>query len=332
MDKQVNIHVIRDNGGTADIGTAEDGAIEQMFDVGNRHLILKERSIYEFILADQVDPERTNAKLPTQIQRLVLDRGAHSDIVCRSFLTAKRLIDTQFLGSEFDVQKALTISLDVLIELCVLGNEINAYLAQEQKLITWYEERRNSKNYAIPSLIDVKTRCKTIFQKADHISQGIMEIIRLFFPEFLIQHYYSQFLTFIEDKYNKTDPFSVFLSESVPFLEIVRNARNCLDHRRTETIIKDFELQKEGNILSPTIEMNYRSSQLERMSLEQFLTICNSNMLTIFELMIGHLCSKNVQPMGMIRYELREVPENQRRNPLIRYAFWSNLPGGYYHQ
>lgn len=327
-----NFDNIRNRGGSADIGTEADGAIEQMFDVGSRHLILKERSIYEFILADQVDPDRTNSKMPNQIQRLVLDRGSQSEIVCRSFLTAKRLITGQFLGSAFDVTKALTISLDVLIELCVLDNEISNYLAQEEKLVSWYEERRSSKDYAIPSLIDVKTRCKTIFQKADHISQGIMEIIRLFYPDFPIQHYYSQFPAFVSEKYGKTDPFYQFLENCVPFLEIVRNARNCLDHRRTETIIKDFELQKEGNILSPTIEMDYRSSQVQRMALEQFLTICNQNMLTISELMISHLCSKNVQPMGMIRYELREVPENQRRNPLIKYAFWSNLPGGYYHQ
>lgn len=325
-----DVNVIRNSGGSADIGTAEDGAIMEMFDVGERHLILKKKSIYEFILADQVDPNRINPGLARNIQRLVLDRGSDSELVSRSFLTAKAIFGQEYFGDAVDDKKAMVISLDVLIELSVLDNEINNFISKEHELSEWYTARKNSADYAIPSMIDVKTRCKTIFQKADHISQGIMEIIRLFYPDFPIQHYYSQFLAFIEEKYGKDDGFSKFLQEAIPFLEIIRNARNCLDHRRTEAIIRDFEIQADGNILTPTIEMEYRSSSVPRMSLHEFLTTCNANMLLISEMMIVHIGNKCTKPRGALSYHMREIPKEKRRYPLVNYCFWSNLD--FYHQ
>ena len=85
--------------------------------------------------------------------------------------------------------------------------------------------------------------------------------------------------------------FIGFLKGIIPFIELTRNIRNCLDHRRTETQIKDFELQQNLDIITPSIEIDYLTSKLDRTSLSSFLPIAKNNLVTIFENMLAHLCN-----------------------------------------
>ena len=73
MDEKDIIGKKRSSSGQINIGTEEDGAILQMFKIKGRHLILKEKAIYELITADQVDPDRQNIGLPNMIQRLLFN-------------------------------------------------------------------------------------------------------------------------------------------------------------------------------------------------------------------------------------------------------------------
>ena len=60
MDNKRPIDVKRERGGSADIGSAEDGAIVEMYSIRTRLLIIKERAVYELRLADDIDPNREN--------------------------------------------------------------------------------------------------------------------------------------------------------------------------------------------------------------------------------------------------------------------------------
>ncbi len=78
----------RNMGGSADIGSAEDGAILEMINMCNKTIVVKEKALYEFFLADQIDPNRENPDIPSNVQRLLLKQGAESPLVCKTFLTA----------------------------------------------------------------------------------------------------------------------------------------------------------------------------------------------------------------------------------------------------
>ncbi len=64
MNVKKPIDIIREQGGNTQIGTEEDGAIEEMLNVGERLLVIKERTVYEMKMADDIDPERTNPNIP----------------------------------------------------------------------------------------------------------------------------------------------------------------------------------------------------------------------------------------------------------------------------
>ena len=131
----------RNSAGFAEIGTKKDGAILEMVKVGNRTIVIKEKSIYEIFMADNIDPERKNINLPSNIQKILFDQGAESQIVSKTFLTAKTLLKTEFYETTINIEKALSLSLNILQELLILEKEINDYLLKENwgvHLFTYY--------------------------------------------------------------------------------------------------------------------------------------------------------------------------------------------------
>ena len=334
MDKKRPIDKMRDRGGHTDIGTPEDGAIEEMLNVGGRLLIIKERSVYELRMADDIDPKRENPNVPRASQRLIVDLGTESELFSRVFLTAKQLFKSEYLPDSINPDELLFLTLEVVQELAALEKEITEYIEVEEKACDVYEERKNKKlAHAVPSIPDIKTRSKTIFQKGDQALQGLLAIIRKFYPDFDQNSYYKSFLDYISNKDGEEDPFTKFLQKTIPFIMLVRNIRNCLEHRRTETEIKDFELQLNNDIISPTLEVDYLGSKVPRTSLSGFLPSVTENLVTIIENMMAYLCGKNTRSNSVIPSEVRFVPEEKRRNKFIKFAYWLPIgDGGYYHQ
>lgn len=334
MKEKRPIDIKRERAGGANIGTKEDGVITDMFKLGNKLIIIKEKSVYEFNFADDIDPERKHPDLPTNTQKQILDIGAESTMFCRIFLTAKNLFKSEFLSSDVNAENALKLTLEAVQEFKVLEDEINEYLALEKSAIEEYEERKNKHlSHAVPSVPNLRTMCKTIFQKVDHISQIQMDLIRMFFPDFSEKKYYSRFPEFIEEKYGVEDTFTQFTRDILKMIELTRNIRNCLDHRRDEITIQDFELQLSSDIFTPTIEMNYNGSELERISLATFLENVMCNLIQTFENIMPYLCSKKTRDDRIMPVEVSLIPEERRRNINTKFAYWSPLgDGGYFHQ
>jgi hypothetical protein len=124
-------------------------------------------------MADDIDPNRENPNIPPSSQRLIVSLGTESEIFSRTFLTAKRLFKPEYFPATIDTTQLLFLTLEVVQELAALDKEITDYLNAEMKASDDYEDRKNKKlNHAVPSIPDLKTRCKTVFQKADQAYQA----------------------------------------------------------------------------------------------------------------------------------------------------------------
>jgi len=193
----------RESGGYADVGSIEDGAIVELLDISGKLIIIKEKSIYEMIFADKVDPNRTNINLPPTILKLVIDKGVESEIVSRTFLTAKTLFRREFFSSSINCDDILGLTVDMLSEISILEKEIKGLVDDEDIVTHDFEIRRNQKvSYEIPSMVNLESRCKTVFQKADHIEQTLMEIIIIIYPNDGLkkQSHFPKFLEIIKAK------------------------------------------------------------------------------------------------------------------------------------
>lgn len=325
----------RDSSGMADIGTKEDGAIVKMIKIGERLIVLKERSIYEFLMADDVDPERTNIKLPNNIHKLIIDKGSESEMVSRVFLTANTLLNKGNFDEEIDIEKVLNLTLDLIQELTILENEIQSYLIKEEEVSKDYESKKNKQvSYSIPSIGNAKNRCTTIFQKADHIEQTLMKIITVFYPNdgLTQQSHFPKLYDIIKGKYGKDDGFVKFLNSILDFMKLIRNLRNALDHQLKGVEIHDYELAANSDVLAPSVELDFKGSKLERQSLSEFLKVLIPNYILICELTVVHLVGHNFKK-SLMAQEIRKIPEEKRRNKFVKYSFYSPMGlGGYYDQ
>lgn len=329
MSDKRPIDQIRESGGYADIGTVADGAIVEMQNVGGRLLIIKERSIYEMVFADTIDPQRTNINLPPTIHRLIIDKGTESETVARIFLTAKAIFRPQYIPSLIDCDKLLSLTIDMLSEFSLLEKEIKEYQDAENTAAAEYGKRRAQKgSFELPSVVNIESRCKTIFLKADHVEQILMDIITHFYPNqgLTKQSHFPKFHQVLTRVYGEKDGFAEFISKTVYFMRVIRELRNGFDHRLSTVAVSDFELQTDGNILSPTIALHHKEAKLERTSISEFLKLTTANLIDIVETTFAFLAGRNVKADGM-PYQLREIPEDKRRHKHVRYSFW--LPLGH---
>lgn len=334
MNKERPIDIKRKSGGVAKIGTTEDGAICGMIEIKGKIFMIKEKTVYEFTLADKIDPSREHPNLPLNTQQIALNIGSNSEIFSRTLLTAKLLFNTDFLDETVDVDQALFLVFEAVKELEVMNNEIEDILLLEKSAVDQYENRNS--NHAIPSVNNVETRCKTIFQKIDHIQQTLIELIRIFFPDFISikkKFKYEDFHQFIKKCYGEKDIFAKLITAILPSIKLMREIRNCLDHRNSEITIKDFELQANSELIPPTIEVHNNGIDLDRTTLSTYLPIAREDLLIIYEEVMANLCSKRIRKNSTLPYQVLFIPEDRRKNKYTKYSYWSPIGnGGYFHQ
>jgi len=335
MEEKRPIDRKRESGGQAEIGSEEDGEIIEIKSIGGRLLVIKERSIYEIVTADTIDPERTNINIPSTIQKLIIDKGTESEIVSRTLLTAMTLFRPEYISKTVDCSKLIALTIDLLSEISILEKEIKEYQLAENNETREYEERKTQKvSYKLPSIVSLESKCKTIFQKADHIEQTLMDIITKIYPDLGLtkQSHFPNFHEKLVEKYGETDHFVEFIKVTIYFMQVIRELRNGFDHRLDHTKVYNFELQKDGKIIAPTIELNHKKIKLERTSLSNFLEITTKNYLDIIELTFAYLAGKNVRTDGM-PYQVKQIPDEKRRNKFVKYSFWIPIGDeGYYNQ
>ncbi|OAN62992.1 hypothetical protein A8B79_01835 [Balneola sp. EhC07] len=332
--KKQPIDIKRNSGFSGEVGTKKDGAIIDMIPLKDKIIVIKEFSVYELVLADTIDPKRTNIDLPTNVQKLIIDQGAESEIVSRTLLISKRLFDPEFFEKDLNLEKALSLSVELLHELYFLKKEIEKFLTDEEKEIEKFKKKQASSSFTLPSITDVLTRTTTIFQKTDHLEQIMIELTLIFYPDYGLnkQSHFPKLLEIIEKRYGSEDEFTLFLSSTLEFMKLIRNLRNCLDHRLDFVSVNDFELNSDSIIYKPSIELEFKDTILQKVSLSIFLPEVEENIITIFEILILHLCAKNVSH-PIMDYSIKEIPLEKRENKFIRYSYWLPIGNkGYFHQ
>ncbi len=318
------IDIERDSGGKFRIGFQDDGTpITEMLQLNDGLLVVTKKAVYEVKVADQIDPKRENPNIPHNVQRRILELGTDSELVGRILLTAKSLFKQEFLPSSINVKQALTLSFEALRDMVAMQTTATEYELAEKKEVEAAESRvPEPRSLAIPSIADVKTRCKTFFQKADHVEQTMWDLVRVFYPNIQAKCYFDSLRDFVKDKYGSDDDFAKFIDEALPFIKMVRNARDCLDHRNAKgVVVTDFALSADGKIARPAIEIKFRETHQPPADLISFMPEVVEKMSKLFENLIAFLCSKNAQSFAGIPVQVGAISENRRRNKNVQYSF-----------
>ncbi|MGV1768014.1 hypothetical protein [Rhizobium rhizogenes] len=315
----------RDRGQLSSINNPDDGTpIREMFTLGERLLLITDKCIYALQMADQIDPERTNTALPPNVQQKLFDHGIQSELLCRSLLHAKVLFRKEF--QTIDIEHAMQLAFDAFSDMVEMEDLANVFLAIQDKAIAKARSlESNDSSMTLPAVGNVRAHCKSYMQKADHVAVALISITRLFLPE-LKGKSWTDLLKLVKDRYGEADNFYKTAESIVPFLQLVRNGRDCLEHANARgAVVRDFELQPDGHIALPTIEIDFRGSKQERCQVGLFMNDMLISMQAAFEMLTLHCCAKGIQPFAGMPMTIGLLNENYQKAWHVRFAY-----GAYY--
>lgn len=292
-----------------------------MFSAGHGLLIFTQKCTYRIQLADQIDPKRENINLPLAVQQKLFDYGTRSELIGRTFLQGKTLFRKEFLP-QIDNDAALKLCFEFLSEYVAMTNAMEDFAeAEKQAIATAEKGSRKGSSITIPAVGNVRPRCKTFSQKADHAVAKVFEIVNLFYDRPATGGW-TAFAEFVSKTYGADDAFTEMMAIAAPFLQLVRNTRDCLEHNNKDASkISDFSLRSDGKIDPPIIEIHFRKSVLEPTAVSAYMTGTTINVLDCFEQMLVHLCAKNVKPFAGFPIYIAAVPPERRKDKHTRYAY-----------
>jgi hypothetical protein len=309
----------RDRGGAFKIDNPDDGTpISQMFTLADGLIFVTEKCTYRLQVADQIDPDRTNPHLPHSFRQRLFDYGTESDLFRRTLLQSKVLFRKEFL--KIDVDRAMQLSFDALCDMVALHEGADTFVSAEQAEIAKAQALKSpAAGMPIPAVKNIRAHCKTFMQKADHFAGALHCVVKLFHPEV---GNWEAFHKLVTAEYGEDDPFCKVTTAYTPLLLLVRNGRDCLEHvNLSGATTRDFELQADGRIAPPTIEINFRKSTLGRSSISVFMKHVEERLLDCFELVVAHLCAKGAQPFAGMPMCVSLLPEQYQKVWHVRFGY-----------
>jgi hypothetical protein len=318
----------RDSGGTFTLNNPDDGTpITEMFKLDDGLLMITEKCTYRIQVADQIDPHRKNPALPPNFQQRLFDHGTKSELLCRTLLQAKVMFRKEF--QSVDIDRAMQFSFDALADLVSMHETTQAFKSAEQTAIEKAKAvERKDASQTIPAVGNVQGYCKTFAQKADHFAVSLLGIVRLFYPEMKGKGW-DAFHELLKSRYGESDTFFKVSELTTPLLQLVRNARDCLEHGNLEGVkTSDFAPQSDGTIAPPSIEVAFRKSAHDRCPISWFMEETTKALLDSFEMIVVHTCSKNIQPFAAMPMSIGLLSEDYRKAWHVRFAYGMHYQDG----
>ena len=326
-DKGRPIDKLRSGAGSLAISTPDDdSAILEMISTNDRLLVVKGKGIYEIKLADQLDPERTNIDVPNTIQR-ILPYGAQDPWIGAVVLTANNLLQSPCLSSDIDGAEAFAVVLNIAEDIARADETMEKYCDAENVATRSFDSKiRNDRSVIVPALGNIETRCEEFLQRTDHAVRELFRLVRMFYSD-VGSGGWVGLKTKIDGESKDINNFSEFLDETVPFLQLVRNARNCVEHPRPEQrlVTVDFSVDPRNVLLPPTVEIIHPRTPLGRVFVSAFFTETFNNLVRVVELMVVFLCARHVSTVGGIPVQVVEFPQERRHSPHVRYGYGARI-------
>lgn len=322
-DKPRPIDTLRDGAASLEIKTpGDDSAILEMISTGDRLLVVKGKGIYEVKLADEVDPKRTNINVPNTIQR-VLPYGADDSWVGAVLLTGHQLFSSSCSPSIVAGNSAFGLLLEIAEDIAGADQLVKNYRAAEGAATESLDPKiRKDRSLVVPAIGNIESRCNEFLQRSDHALRELFRLVQTFYPD-VGSGGWEGLKKKIDGGLQDIDNFPQFLAETVPFLQMIRNARNCVEHPRPEQrlVVADFSLDSMNVLLPPMVEIIHPKTPLNRVSVSTFFTQTLQTIVSVVELMMVFLCARHVRPVGGFPVLVIEVPPQQRKYPHVRYGY-----------
>ena len=322
-DKKRPIDRLRDGAGSFEVKTPDDdSAITGMISTGDSLLAVKEKGVYAIKLADQIDPERKNINAPNTIQR-ILPYGSGEPWVGAVLLTGSELLKKEILDEHVDAECAMSLVIEIAQNIASAMELLDAFISSQKIELEKYDlEIKKDRSVLLPSMGGIPNKCKEFLQKSDHALDGLFKVVKVFYQN-VGKGGWESLKKEVEKESPSIDNFAEVLSQMLPFLQFVRNARNCVEHPRNEhkIVATDFSIDADNKLLSPLIEVVHPKTPQAPVPVVNFMSQIVDNIVDIVELMLAFICNRHIRPISGFPVQVHEFPIGHRRTENVKYGY-----------
>jgi len=317
---------MRDSGGSAKIPEGH-GNVVSMKGIGSRIYFLAEKGVTSGVMADHIDPERTNPDIPFVVQRTELAYGLDTPFMQRTLCAAFELVDQTHLPDHVSKDDLLTMAFDV-------ASALAAVIDVTKELLVHQAETREKQLTAafLPRTDNLTGKVKQSLAHLRDVENAIKEMTLHFYPKAVAGDSWDKDLRAAMEAAHGSDPEVMEFFETLKvFLLAVADHRNAMIHPdKTKCVtITDYELEAQGSIVAPTIEVTHSRNPVPRHDVVQFLQSQVEFISCTYETFLAWLCDLNVKVFhDMFDTRVAALPDGEMRNG-SRIVWQTTIKNGY---
>jgi hypothetical protein len=304
-----------------------EGPIRETLPIGEKMYIFKDQAIYSFVLADQIDPRRTNPNIQ-HVQQREYDVGATSPLVGQTLFTARYLFKDGMLDARCDKDRLMRLALGFFEEVLALSKMLDAFFQEQSRVAEqWNQKQKYGASVLLPIVLDLKGRIKAFIQRAEHAAQTLLTLSKTFYPG-TEKKGFDGVLDLMRSGAGVEPELIGFAERIVKYWKFLRICRHCIEHPhpRQNIAVTNFSLNVDGKVESPTMEIIHKETPEPRVEVAVFMQGVLESVLNMGEQLMALLAAMNVQP-GWQNVTVMEFPPEARRSPHVRDYFAINMHG-----
>jgi len=301
----------RSQGGRLELGSEEGDNISAMITVDDKLICITRKNIREILMADNVDPDRTNSKMNHNVQN-ILPYGSDNEFVGRTFQQASVLFKEGSLNKGISHNKGINISLSFLKEITSLDNLRRNYIREEETINSSIGKEPHA-----PNLPNLEQKVKGFISNTDHACGLIMGMSNLFYPDVKGKGWESKLITKLDPETQKD--FIKFIKSFEVYTTGLRRMRNKIEHPHGELKddlfdIVNYKLNPDNTISTPAITYESTVYNIPKIKVSAFMESTIINLVNIFESLMVYLCSLHTESFAGDERVVASIQEDKRQD------------------
>jgi hypothetical protein len=316
---------MRDSGGSAKIPEG-NGTLVGSKVIGSRIYFLAEKGVTSAVFADHVDPDRTNPDIPFVVQRQELNYGLDTIFIQRTLCVAFKLVDETYLPTHVSNDEILNLALKVARALASIVDVTKEFEAHQANV----REPQSTTAY-LPHTNNLDGKVQESLAHLREVEISIKKMTVHFYPKAAPNDSWCKDLIMAIQERSSDQDFIEHFHELKDFLRAVGDHRNAMIHPDTTKSITltDYELQANGSIVAPTIEILHPQSSLPRQDVAHFLQLQVDSISYVYETFLAWLCDLNARVFNdMFHTHVAALPEGVMHNG-SKFVWQTQIKEGY---
>jgi hypothetical protein len=324
------IDMKRDGAGTFSID--EPGAkIEEMLVIDDAMIIVSTKSVHRSVLADQIDPDRTDFNLPQMVQQKIIGYGSEAHFIAQTLVVARALFDTTHLGQGFKKDEALSFTLRAAKELSAAADIFASLESDQAAGIQKLDSALKGSSLSLPTIANLQSRVSSYINHLRSACLALVGIVQLFYPK--AKNNDGWRLAFdkgVQPFLEKNPQFAGTTQFLCDFIERMSDMRNAMEHpdKSKSGTATDFCAVPGGGILKPRLVINFKNKKIVDSEIDYFMKLFLDKTGEVFEDMCALLCDANIVPFGPIETRVASEQPNNSLGPR-NYRYLSQFKDGF---